>query len=207
MLFLDVNVHDLIKGASSKLESNEKISAPDWALYVKTGSHKKRAPIQADWWTLRSAALLRTVALMGPIGTNKLRVKYGGRKDRGKKPSKFCVAGGSVIRNSLQQLEAAGLIEQREIGAHKGRVATTEGLRLLNAVAKELKAAKKAEEPEAKTPVKKAPVKKAAKKEDAPVKAEEPKEAPAKIVEAKVEAPVKEEVKAEAKVAEAEEAK
>ena len=168
MLFLDVNVHDLIKGTSGKLESNDKISAPEWALYAKTGAHKKRAPIQADWWTMRNAAILRTVALMGPIGTNKLRVKYGGRKDRGKKPSRFHVAGGSVIRNSLQQLEAAGLIEQREIGAHKGRVATTEGLRLLNSVAKELKAAQKTEEPQSK-PAKKAPVKKAEIKADEPV--------------------------------------
>ena len=97
MLFLDVNVHDLINGVAKNLESVDSISAPEWAIFVKTGVHKQRPPIQANWWELRSAALLRSVALLGPIGTNKLKVKYGGKKDRGHKPSRFATGSGSVI--------------------------------------------------------------------------------------------------------------
>ena len=163
MLFLDVNVHDLIKGTSKKLESNEKILAPEWALYAKTGAHKQRPPTQDDWWTTRNAAILRSVALLGPIGTNKLRVKYGGKKNRGKKPSRFCIASGNVIRKSLQQLTAAGLIKEGQVKNHKGRIITKEGLAVLNSVAKELKAeaAKKAELEAAESkPASKAPAKK-----------------------------------------------
>lgn len=109
----------------------EIIKQPEWTPYVKTGNHKQRPPIDKDWFFIRAAAILRTVALRGPIGVSKLRTKYGGRKNRGYKPEKFVKGSGSVVRNALQELDKAGLTVQAERGVHKGRIATPKGMKLL----------------------------------------------------------------------------
>ncbi len=122
----------LIMRVAQELKQLEQVQPPVWASYVKTGMHKERAPMQPDWWYVRCAAVLRKVALRGPIGTNKLRVLYGGRKNRGHKPDAFAKGSGSVIRTALQQLEAAGLVKQAEVEGHKGRVLTPKGESLLD---------------------------------------------------------------------------
>lgn len=122
----------LILATADKLKEFEHVQPPVWASFVKTGVHKERAPAQDDWWYIRCAAVLRKVAMQGPIGTSKLRVHFGGRKNRGHKPDAFRKGSGSVIRNALQQLEAAGLVKQVEVGVRKGRVVTPQGESLLD---------------------------------------------------------------------------
>ncbi len=122
----------LIMAVADRLKTIEQIQPPVWASFVKTGVHKERPPAQEDWWFIRSAAILRKVAMQGPIGTSKLRVHFGGRKNRGHKPDAFRRGSGSVIRNALQQLEAAGLVKQVETHGHKGRVVTPQGESLLD---------------------------------------------------------------------------
>ena len=144
---LVVNPHELIARAAKQLKDEKLVAAPEWSIYVKTGAHKERLPENQDWWYVRSAAILRKVAQLGPVGTSKLRVKYGGRKNRGHKPDKFVRSSGSVIRKSLQQLEASGLVKQTEKGVHKGRVLTPKGVSFLDKIAmqmiKESRAAQK----------------------------------------------------------------
>lgn len=139
MSYLDVNPSDLIKEVAKKLKEQDAITPPQWAAFVKTGVHKERPPIQEDWWYLRSAAVLRTVANLGPIGTNKLRVKYGGKKRRGHKPSRFKLGSGNILRKVLQQLEAAKLIRQTQIQNRKGRIITAQGIQLLDKTAHTVK--------------------------------------------------------------------
>jgi len=103
------------------------IKTPDWAAFVKTGMSKERLPESPDWYVTRAAAVLRTVYIRGPIGVEKLRNKYGSKKNRGHQPEKFFKAGGKIIRSVLQQLEKAGFIEQKTIDGHKGRVITAKG--------------------------------------------------------------------------------
>lgn len=122
----------LIMATAEKLKSVEQIAPPTWAAFVKTGAHKERPPSQDDWWHIRCAAILRKVAINGPIGVAKLRVQYGGRKNRGHKPDQFRKGSGSVIRSALQQLEAAGLIQQVDKDGRKGRVITAKGESLLD---------------------------------------------------------------------------
>jgi len=69
------------------------------------------------------------------VGTQKLRVKYGGKKNRGHKPERFYPASGAIIRKILQQLEKSQLIKQVEKSVHKGRVLTAQGNSFLNKVA------------------------------------------------------------------------
>lgn len=131
----DVPVNELIDTMASELESVEAIKAPTWAQFVKTGHHKERPPQQDNWWHLRSAAILRQIARLGPIGTSKLRNKYGGKKNRGHRPERSYPGSGSIIRTILQQLEEGGLITQAEKGVHKGRVLTPQGQKFISACA------------------------------------------------------------------------
>ncbi len=134
-MIFDVDQGKLIRALASELKRQSVVVPPDWASFVKTGHHRERPPHDEEWWYVRAASILRTVALRGPIGTEKLRVRYGGRKNRGMAPDKFYPAGGNHIRKILQQLEAAKLVVQAEKGAHKGRVITPLGRKLLHAVA------------------------------------------------------------------------
>ncbi len=165
----DVPVNDLIEAAAKELQNVSEIKPPSWSVFVKTGMHKDRPPVRDDWWFVRCAAVLRTVRIKGPVGVQKLRTKYGGRKRRGHKPEHFYKGSGNILRKVLQQLEAAGLVVQAKEGNHKGRVATPKGISLLD------KSAVKIYKP--------------FKKASAPVPAEKPKEAPK--AEAKPAEPIK----------------
>lgn len=164
----DVPINDLIQAIAKEFKEMPEMKAPEWAFYVKTGNHKERPPVDKDWWYTRAAAVLRTVSVRGPIGVNKLRSKYGGKKNMGVRPEHTVKGSGSIARKILQQLEIAKLIKQDKKGVHKGRIITAEGIALLNkASASVYKPTDKKEKPEA-TPVEKSakPVEKIEKKAD-----------------------------------------
>ncbi len=114
------------------------IKPPEWAEFAKTGSHREAPPIQKDWWYVRMASLLRRIYLDGPVGIQRLRTYYGGRKNRGHKPERFRRSGGSVIRKSLQQLESLGFIQKTK-SKKSGRVVTEAGIKFINKVIAEVK--------------------------------------------------------------------
>ena len=130
----DTNTQELIKKAANALK--EKIKAPEWSMFVKTGVAKERPPVDRDWWYMRAASILRKIYLFGPIGTNKLRVKYSSRKNRGYVPEKTFSGSGKIIRVILQQLEKEELIKKAEKGVHKGRIITPKGKSFLDKLAK-----------------------------------------------------------------------
>lgn len=136
----DVDQGKLVFALGTELKRQHVVSPPDWAHFAKTGHHRERTPLQDDWWYIRAGSILRAVALYGPVGTQKLRTKYGGRKNRGVAPDKFYRAGGNHIRKILQQLESAKLIAQEERGVHKGRVVTPLGRKVVHAVARVVQA-------------------------------------------------------------------
>lgn len=133
MLF-DVNPRAFNRELARELKERKLVAPPDWAAYAKTGSHRERVPQEKEWWYHRASSIMRTVAVKGPIGTNKLAIKYGGRKNRGVAPDQFREAGTGVIRKCLQQLEKSKLIKQVTIKSHKGRVLTKEGAALMKVV-------------------------------------------------------------------------
>lgn len=141
---LDVPSDVLINMLSKFLKENVgEVAPPTWALTAKTGSHRDRPPANQDWWYMRCASLLRKLYLHGPVGIARLRVEYGGRLRRGTHIEHSRVAGGSAIREPLQQLQKAGFIS---VESKKGRKLTAEGISLLNRTAADiLKGARKAE--------------------------------------------------------------
>lgn len=133
-----VEGNELILALAKELKNIPECKMPEWAMFVKTGVAKDRTPMDSDWWYIRAASVLRKVTILGPIGVNKLRRKYGSKHRRGYKPSKFQKGSGKIIRVILQQLEKAGLIKQVVISGHKGRVADDKAIKLLAKVSKSL---------------------------------------------------------------------
>ncbi|MGC9517034.1 MAG: 30S ribosomal protein S19e [Methanomicrobiales archaeon] len=131
----DVPADLLINQVSKELKEQKEIEAPEWANFVKTGTHKERRPENSDWWYVRCASILRRVYIDGPIGINSLRTYYGGKKDRGSQPEKFRKGSGSIIRVSLHQLENAGLVEKVE----SGRIVTSKGKSFLDKASNSVK--------------------------------------------------------------------
>ncbi len=108
----------------------KEVQAPEWAKFVKTGNHKERPPVNKDWWTVRTASILKKVNKYGPVGTNRLAKFYGGRKNRGVRPDIKVNASRNIIRKSLQQLEKAGLIKQVSKPS-AGKILTKKGKELI----------------------------------------------------------------------------
>ena len=213
----DVQPTELIIRTAEELKRIPDIKPPAWAQFARTGVFKERAPVQSDWWYIRSAAVLRKILVFGPIGVSKLRMQYGGKKNRGSKPERFYKGSGSVIRNILQQLEKAGLAVNAEKGLRKGRIISAKGHKLLESVAYQIMKErgivipKGPERPKVKIPVekkkrKRAPrkkkettKKKTTKKKEVKEEAEEIKESKEKVEEEKVAEGKAEEIKVEEK--------
>jgi small subunit ribosomal protein S19e len=130
----DVPAQKFIERLKEELKKFKEISPPTWAKFVKSGVHKERPPEQLDFWYIRSAAILRRIYLDGPVGVERLRTYFGGRKRRGRRPARFRKASGAIIRKILQQLEAAGLVEKKK----GGRAITPKGQSFLDRIAYEM---------------------------------------------------------------------
>lgn len=129
----EVPTPDLIEKLAKHLKENVgDISPPPWSEYAKTGAHKERPPQNPDWWYYRCASLLRKIYIHGPVGVARLRTEYGGLRRAGNIPEKHVPAGGSAIREPLQQLQKAELIS---IDGKNGRRLTKQGISLLNSTA------------------------------------------------------------------------
>ncbi len=128
----DVPADMLINRLAEEFKKDERFKPPEWASYVKTGSHAERLPQNKDWWYIRLASILRKVYLYGPISIKDLRREYGGWKQVGYSKAHHRDAGGSIIRNALKQLESANYIAKDK----KGRIITSNGMRLVDGIAK-----------------------------------------------------------------------
>ena len=64
----EIPAGDLIEAAAKDLKEKNLLKKPDWAEYVKTGSHVERIPENPDWWYNRAASVLRKVYINGPVG-------------------------------------------------------------------------------------------------------------------------------------------
>jgi len=135
----DVETKKFIEVCKEELKKIEEIKPPSWTQFAKTGTHKQFPPQQKDWWYTRTASILRRIYLDGPVGVERLRTYYGGKKDRGHKPERFKKSGSSIIRKCLQQLEAAGFIEKSKNTKNRGRIISEEGKNFLKKIINEVK--------------------------------------------------------------------
>ncbi len=130
----DVPSAKLIGALAAQVRSLPALQEPDWARFVKTGSHAERPPQDSEWWFTRAASLLRKLYLRGPIGLGDLERAYGGSKAVAYFPKHHRDAGGSSIRKVLKQLEAAELVSKTP----KGRILTPRGRAMLDKASREI---------------------------------------------------------------------
>lgn len=131
----DVPAHGLITKIAEHLKNNKKCTPPEWAAYVKTGVHKELPPLNSDWWYIRCASILRRIYIDGPVGVERLRSVYGGRKNRGSRPERFLKGSGSIARKALRQLEDIEYVRTMK----NGRVISPQGRSFLDKTANEIK--------------------------------------------------------------------
>ena len=165
----DVPADHIIRRVAEELKKRKEVAPPEWAAFAKTGVHKEMPPEDPDWWFIRAAAVLRRVYVDGPLGVERMRSFYGGKKNRGSRPNAFRKGSGSILRKSLQQLEAAGLI----IHDKTGRKVSPAGMSFMDNLSHEVKITPPAPVPKRVVPVVEEPKKADAKKGDKKVKAVE----------------------------------
>jgi len=115
------------------LKKEDEFKKPEWAEFVKSGTHKMRPTIEEDFWYKRTASILRQIYIQGIVGVERLRTRYGGKKNRGGTPSEFRKGSGKMIRVILQQAEEAGFVEKLDKGK-KGRKLTLKGKEFMEGV-------------------------------------------------------------------------
>jgi small subunit ribosomal protein S19e len=130
----DVPPEELIKKLTEKLKNSGKVVPPEWAKFVKTGTHTERAPVQDDWWYTRSASVMRKIYIRGPIGIETLASEYGGLRRRGAAPAHPRKGSRAILRKILQQLEGLGYVAKTK----RGRVLTPEGRKVIDALAHQI---------------------------------------------------------------------
>jgi small subunit ribosomal protein S19e len=121
------------------LKNVPEFKAPDWADFVKSSSSKERPIEDPDFWYKRSASILKQIYKMKVVGVNRLRTKYGSKKNRGMKPERFVKSGGKIIRTILQQADKAGFTESiKEVrglkSKRKGRKLTDKGRKFMEEI-------------------------------------------------------------------------
>jgi small subunit ribosomal protein S19e len=118
-----VDAQKAVKSMADALKSDARFNPPEWFGTVKGGPANERLPDSPDQWYMRVASVLRTVYIRGPIGTQRMRNKYGGRKEHTRGRAHHRKAGGKAIRLAMQKLQAAGYVKSEP----KGRVLTPAG--------------------------------------------------------------------------------
>lgn len=135
---LDAREYNLkLAEALKKIPEFEK---PEWVDFVKSGPGKERPIEDENFWHKRVASILRQIYKRESVGVNRLRTRYGSKKDRGMKPERFKKSGGKIIRTILQQSDKAGFTEIAENRLNKrklGRKLTNKGTKFLETLGEE----------------------------------------------------------------------
>ena len=107
----ELDAHEYNKKLADALKKIPEFKSPEWAEFVKSGPAKARPIEDSDFWYKRAASILRQIYKKKIVGVNRLRTKYGSKKNRGYKPEEFRKASGKIIRIILQQADVAGFTE------------------------------------------------------------------------------------------------
>ncbi len=135
----ELNTQEYNLKLAEALKQVPEFKEPEWAQFVKSGPAKERPIEDPDFWHKRAASVLRNIYKKGSVGVNRLRTKYGSKKNRGMKPEKFKKASGKILRVILQQSDKAGFTEiQKPIKGVRskkpGRILTEKGKKFLESI-------------------------------------------------------------------------
>lgn len=132
----ELNAQEYNLKLAEALKKIQEFKEPEWAQFVKSGAGKERPIDDVDFWHKRAASVLRQIYKKNSLGVNKLRTKYGSKKNRGMRPEQFRKASGKIIRTILQQSDKVGFTEiQKPIKGVRskkpGRILTDQGKKFM----------------------------------------------------------------------------
>jgi small subunit ribosomal protein S19e len=135
----ELNAQEYNLKLAEALKNIQEFKEPEWVKFAKSGPAKERPIEDEDFWYKRAASVLRNIYKTGSVGVQRLRTKYGSKKNRGFKPETFQKGSGKIIRIILQQSDKAGFTEiQKPIRGVKskkpGRILTDKGKKFLEEV-------------------------------------------------------------------------
>jgi len=111
MTVYDIDAQEYNLKLAEALKKVQEFKEPEWVGFVKSGPAKERPIDDPDFWHKRAASILKQIYKKKIVGVNRLRVKYGSKKNRGYQPETFKRSGGKIIRTILQQADKAGFTE------------------------------------------------------------------------------------------------
>ena len=135
----EINAQEYNLKLAEALKNIPEFKEPDWIKFVKSGAGKERPIDDVDFWYKRAASVLRNVYKKGSVGVERLRTKYGNKKNRGFQPEEFRKASGKILRVILQQSDKAGFTEiQKAVkgvrSKRPGRILTEKGKKFLEEI-------------------------------------------------------------------------
>jgi small subunit ribosomal protein S19e len=135
----EINAQEYNLKLAEALKQIPEFEQPEWVGLVKSGPAKERPIDDEDFWYKRAASILRQIYKKNIVGVNRLKTKYGSKKNRGFRPEEFRKAGGKIIRTILQQSDAAGFTEIAKAikgvrGKKPGRQLTAKGKEFLEEI-------------------------------------------------------------------------
>ena len=139
----DVPASELVKAYAAHLKREGKLEVPKWVDLVKTSNVHELGPLDADWFYVRAASILRRLYLRS-AGVKSFRVVYGKKSNPGGSTGHHVDANASIIRKALQALEKLQLVEKAKV---KGRKLTPKGRAELDRIAGQVFAEYKPEIP------------------------------------------------------------
>jgi len=139
MAVYDIDAQEFNLKLAKALKEIPEFEAPEWSFYVKSGPAKERPIDDPDFWHKRAASILKQIYKKKILGVNRLKTKYGSKKNRGYAPEEFRKAGGKIIRTILQQSDGAGFTEIAKVvkgvrSRKPGRQLTAKGKEFLEGI-------------------------------------------------------------------------
>lgn len=64
----DVDQQEVVKHIAQFLKKSGKVKVPEWSDLVKLGTFKQLAPIDPDWYFIRTASIARRLYVRSPVG-------------------------------------------------------------------------------------------------------------------------------------------
>lgn len=134
----ELNAQEYNLKLAEALKQIPEFQSPEWVEFVKSSPSKERPIDEPDFWYKRAASVLRQIYKKKIVGVNRLRTRYGSKKNRGMKPERFVKSGGKILRIILQQADKAGFTEKvkdnKILRTRAGRKLTVKGKEFLEGI-------------------------------------------------------------------------
>lgn len=125
----------LVKAIAEALKQNDQVELPKNHDLIKSGHGRQYSPEDADWFYVRMASIVRQTMCKGKVSLKGLAFRYGNRKNRGVRPTKFAMSSNFVNGSAIDQLKKIGWInyaQKDNILTEKAKIVLKEIIEKIN---------------------------------------------------------------------------